>query len=139
MNDSKYDGVRTSRKQLDDFSDHGSISEGQDEEVVEEEDELEHSHSDGATEDDEELESPSEGEEDASGSESEDGVSQLRATALSSPDAPPANISDSPQENDIASNLRKTHEIDKKKGRAVSRQIVSPRHILLSRRARVQV
>ncbi|KAL1943127.1 hypothetical protein VTO73DRAFT_4798 [Trametes versicolor] len=122
VNDSKYDGVRTSRKQLDDFSDHGSISEGQDEEVDEEEDELEHPHSEGATEDDAELESPSEGE-DASGSESEDGVSQLRATALSSPDAPPANISDSPQENDIASNLRKTHEIDKKKGRAVSRQI----------------
>ncbi|OJT09634.1 Protein bfr2 [Trametes pubescens] len=122
VNDSKYDGVRTSRKQLDDFSDHGSISEGLDEEEDEEEGELEHSHSEGATEDDEELESPSEGE-DASGSESEDGVSQLQATALSSPDAPPANISDPPQENDIASNLRKTHEIDKKKGRAVSRQI----------------
>ncbi|KAI0372782.1 TRAUB-domain-containing protein [Pilatotrama ljubarskyi] len=148
VNDPKYDGVRTSRKSLSDDSDQGSASEDGDEdededEGIEKADDPEHSHSDAGTEEDEELHSPAEGdeedEEDASGDESESGsedeTSQPRtsrhqvneaSTSLSRMDiggAASANTSEPQQENDIASNLRKTHEVDKKKGKAVSRQI----------------
>lgn len=43
-----------------------------------------------------------------------------------SPEGPVTAPGEPQPEGDIASNLRITHEADKKKGRAVSRQIVSP-------------
>ncbi|KAH9852084.1 apoptosis antagonizing transcription factor-domain-containing protein [Lenzites betulinus] len=137
VHDPKYDGVRTSRKHLDDFSDHDSDQD---------EDGLEHPFSDGNTEDedeneDEEDELDSAAEDDASldasGSASEHDedeapprtAARRHSDAAAAPShrapAPPPAASPEPQreDNDIASNLRKTHEVDKKKGRAVSRQI----------------
>ncbi|KAI0349658.1 TRAUB-domain-containing protein [Trametes cingulata] len=142
VNDPKYDGVRTSRKSLYDDSDRGSAPEDEDEDI-EDSDDSGQSQSDAGTEEDEDLRSPAEGSEDEddasgdqSGSDSEDETSQTRtsaqnrvseaSTSLSRMDiggAPSAHASETQQENDIASNLRKTHEVDKKKGKAVSRQI----------------
>ncbi|KAI0629193.1 apoptosis-antagonizing transcription factor [Trametes polyzona] len=131
VNDPKYDGVRTSRKQLQISSDEGSGTEHEDEDdELDEEDDggHEHPHSEGLTDEDEELESPAEDEgeehdasEDESGSASDDDhePGQRHPNQASPADAPESQH----QENDIASNLRKTHEVDKKKGRAVSRQI----------------
>lgn len=146
INDPKYDGVRTSRKQLYDDSDRDSDSEHEDDDQGMSEDEAQAedlSHSEGETDEDEELHSPvehdegSEGasdEESGSGSEDEhDQTSSPRTTSqkhLNEASAGLSRIDISGQhqeqhENDIASNLRKTHEVDKKKGKAVSRQIVS--------------
>ncbi|KAI9064176.1 TRAUB-domain-containing protein [Trametes sanguinea] len=96
---------------------------------------LDHSHDDDGTDEDEELASPGEDgdsqDESQSGSDSEhdhpqsspprqDRVNEA-STSLSKMDI---SSGQAPQpENDIASNLRKTHEADKKKGKAVSRQI----------------
>ncbi|KAI0641861.1 TRAUB-domain-containing protein [Trametes meyenii] len=131
VNDPKYDGVRTSRKQLYDDSEEGSHLED-DYEGLDEDIQPEHSSSeDGMEEDeDEELESPAVGEF-GSGSEGEDqddappsrAAKPANEASTSSDNAPPETVPGSPQENDIASNLRKTHEVDKKKGKAVSRQI----------------
>ncbi|KAI0763751.1 TRAUB-domain-containing protein [Trametes elegans] len=135
VSDPKYDGVRTSRRQLyDDDSNGGSGSEDEDE------DEEDRSQSGGATDEDEELLSPGE-EDDVSGSgpgseDEDDRSSPSRAgtqnqvneasASLSRIDitgAPSAASAEHSQENDIAASLRRTHEADKKKGRAVSRQI----------------
>ncbi|KAH9888908.1 apoptosis-antagonizing transcription factor [Cubamyces lactineus] len=144
INDPKYDGVRTSRKQLYDDSDRDSDPEHEDDDQGMSEDEAQAedlSHSEGETDEDEELHSPvehdegSEGasdEESGSGSEDEhDQTSSPRTTSqkhLNEASAGLSRIDISGQhqeqhENDIASNLRKTHEVDKKKGKAVSRQI----------------
>ncbi|KAI0675441.1 apoptosis-antagonizing transcription factor [Trametes maxima] len=134
VNDPKYDGVRTSRKQLYDDSDEG-IEPEDDYEDFNEDGGPEHSQSEGSTDEDEELESPADDDvsdgESGSGSEGEDqddappsrAAKRANEAFPSSENAPPATAPGSHQENDIASNLRKTHEVDKKKGRAVSRQI----------------
>ena len=102
------------------------------------------SHSEGETDEDEELHSPAEhdeedsegvsDEESGSGSEDEhDQTSSPRTTSQKHLNEASAGLSridisgqhQEQQENDIASNLRKTHEVDKKKGKTVSRQIVS--------------
>ncbi|KAI0819628.1 apoptosis-antagonizing transcription factor [Trametes gibbosa] len=107
------------------------------------EDGLQRSLSEGNSEEDEEFANPAEDDDasqDASGSASEADQDKDEApprTAAkrhsipaspihSAPASPPA-ASPEPQreDSDIASNLRKTHEVDKKKGRAVSRQIPS--------------
>ncbi|KAI0820390.1 apoptosis antagonizing transcription factor-domain-containing protein [Trametes gibbosa] len=135
VNDPKYDGIRTSRKQLLlHLSDHDSDPD-------QDEDGLQRSLSEGNSEEDEEFANPAEDDDasqDASGSASEADQDKDEApprTAAkrhsipaspihSAPASPPA-ASPEPQreDSDIASNLRKTHEVDKKKGRAVSRQI----------------
>ncbi|KAI0741470.1 apoptosis-antagonizing transcription factor [Daedaleopsis nitida] len=135
VSDPKYDAVRTSRKSLyDDSEDEG-----------EDEDELESGHGsdnhapdemdeliEGETEEDEELQSPP-ADDDESGSSSDSEPAQSRNAApkrkhvneAPAPiDSPPSAAPDDRQpEADIASSLRITHEADKKKGKAVSRQI----------------
>ncbi|KAI0331504.1 TRAUB-domain-containing protein [Cubamyces sp. BRFM 1775] len=142
VNDPKYDGVRTSRKQLYDDSDRVSDPkhEHDDEDMSENEEDAEDiSHSEGETDEDEELHSPAEhdeqddegasDQESGSGSEDEhDQPSSPRTTSQKHLNEASAGLSridinQDQQENDIASNLRKTHEADKRKGKAVSRQI----------------
>ncbi|CDO73242.1 hypothetical protein BN946_scf185008.g4 [Trametes cinnabarina] len=140
VNDPKYDGIRTSRKHLyDDRSDHAT----DDEDVADNEEQQDGrsvpSHSESGTDEDEdeELHSPADDtdsqDEDESGSGSEhehehspsrqDQVNEA-STSLSQIDInsgrAPASLR---PVTDITSNLRKTHEADKKKGKAVSRQI----------------
>ncbi|OSD03012.1 TRAUB-domain-containing protein [Trametes coccinea BRFM310] len=138
VSDPKYDGVRTSRKHLyDEDSHHASQDEDMTDDQEQGDSDLDDlSHSDDATDEDEELASPAEDadsqDESQSGSGSEhehpqssppsrqDRVNEA-STSLSKMDI---SSGQAPQpENDIASNLRKTHEADKKKGKAVSRQI----------------
>ncbi len=141
MSDPKYDGIRTSRRQLYEDDDAASEDEGADDEsmVNDEEQEL----SEGATDDDEELRSPVEDgvSQDESGSASDDETPQSRSQAarrqvseasaglsridLGRSETPADQPGDSQPEGDIAANLRITHEADRRKGKAVSRQIVS--------------
>ncbi|KAI0731251.1 TRAUB-domain-containing protein [Earliella scabrosa] len=139
VSDPKYDGVRTTRKQLYDESE-------QEDEDDEEADLTDHSDQDdaedirqGGTEEDEELQSPATDDEDDIGSHSDSQVPPSRTQPIRNqdieasaglsridlgPSASPATAPDTPKpQDDIASNLRMTHEADKKKGRAVSRQI----------------
>ncbi|KAI8996353.1 apoptosis-antagonizing transcription factor [Trametes punicea] len=150
VSDPKYDGVRTSRKQLYDDSDNGSHNDDMTEEGEADEDDEEYSQSEAGTEQQDVLVSPAEDEDDlsddpsGSGSDDDDRdvehdeTSPSRATSqnqvneasssLSRIDISSGQVSahsaESQQaDNDVASNLRKTHEADKKKGKAVSRQI----------------
>lgn len=144
MNDPKYEGVRTSRRQLYEGDDQVNEDDNEDEEhmsddVHEQEDE----ESSEDTEDDEELQSPAEdgASQDESGSASDDEMPQSRTQAarkhvseasaalsridLGRSETPGGKPVDSQPEGDIAANLRITHEADRRKGKAVSRQIVS--------------
>lgn len=145
MSDPKYEGIRTSRHQLYDQTDDEESVDDDDENA--DEDELDNhgdDFSDEMTEDDEELDSPdgSADEESGSASEAEAPQSGTRSRQQSSEaSASLARIdlgrrtsgpgqsesAEAQPEGDIASNLRRTHEADKKKGQAVSRQIVSAR------------
>lgn len=132
VNDPKYDGVRTSRKQLSQDDDLGSQ-----EEEEEEEDGREPIHEDTREGDAGGEESSSLHEaghlQDGSGSEDEmmqphTAAPKNDSTTSLSPDVERVGLAPadrSPPEGDIASNLRATHEADKRKGKAVSRQIVS--------------
>ncbi len=141
MSDPKYHAVLISRERLYDDSEDGSVQEHQDGDETE----STSSHAVNQDEDEdlneeEDAELQSQPEDDAFGSASDSEPSQSRTPAartnlaeaaaglgridIRGGSATPGNI---PQpEGDIASNLRITHEADKKKGRAVSRQIVSP-------------
>ncbi|TFK91718.1 TRAUB-domain-containing protein [Polyporus arcularius HHB13444] len=139
VSDPKYDGIRTSRRQLYEDDDAASEDEGADDEsmVNDEEQEL----SEGGTDDDEELRSPVEDgvSQDESGSASDDETPQSRSQAarrqvseasaglsridLGRSETPADQPGDSQPEGDIAANLRITHEADRRKGKAVSRQI----------------
>lgn len=142
MSDPKYDGIRTSRRQLYEDDDEPSEDEGADDESMAENDE-EQELSEGSTEDDEELQSPVEDgvSRDESGSADDDETPQSRnqgarqqvseASAglsridLGRSETPAAQPATSQPEGDIAANLRITHEADRRKGKTVSRQIVS--------------
>ncbi|EJF64176.1 TRAUB-domain-containing protein [Dichomitus squalens LYAD-421 SS1] len=136
VSDPKYDGVRTSRKKLYEDSD-GENEPGEDADVrTFSDEEADEDLSEAGTEEDKELRSPHEDEtsQDESGIGSEDESSQSPRTphrqvneAFSRPSNTNINDNGAPEktqpEGDIASNLRVTHEADKRKGRAVSRQI----------------
>ena len=149
MNDPKYEGVRTSRRQLYEGDDQVNEDDNEGEEhmsddVHEQEDE----ESSEDTEDDEELQSPAEdgASQDESGSASDDEMPQSRTQAarkhvseasaalsridLGRSETPGGKPVDSQPDGDIAANLRITHEADRRKGKAVSRQIVSSPSIL---------
>lgn len=136
VSDPKYDAVRISRKSLytdseDEHEDADELESGHSSEdrAPHEQDEL----SEGETEDEEELQSPASDDDEAGSSDSEPTHSRIAAPkrrhlneAPAPIDAEPSAAPDAPQpEGDIASRLRLTHEADKKKGKAVSRQIVS--------------
>lgn len=129
MNNPKYDGVRTSRKQL---------SQDDDLESQEEEEEgREPTHEDTSEGDagGEGSSTPHEADHSQDGSGSEDETLQFHTTAPKNDTTTSlsshvdrvglAPADSSSHEGDIASNLRATHEADKRKGKAVSRQIVS--------------
>ena len=149
VSDPKYDGVRTSRKDLYEDSDQsGGEDENEDanrhlEDEDAAEDASEHGElSESGTEDDEELLSPADDDIDQAGSDPDSETPSriqpstpkhlVPAATIAAPvDAARTGRSDempdeSQAEGDIASNLRKTHEADRKKGRAVARQIVCP-------------
>ncbi|RPD64315.1 TRAUB-domain-containing protein [Lentinus tigrinus ALCF2SS1-7] len=146
VSDPKYDGIRTSRRHL--YEDDEPVSEdgdeiGDDESVSEDaRDREDGGLSDEGTEDDEELQSPAEdgvSQEDESGSVSDDETPHSRtqtarkqvseaSAGLSRIDLgrseTPGDKPGEPQpEGDIAAHLRITHEADRRKGKAVSRQI----------------
>lgn len=99
--DPKYDGTRTTRKQL--LESDGELSESDEEEVYSEgQDEGESSQSSVNEEEDEDLPSQSEATE-------EETTPEFKQT-------------ETPE--DLTSTLRKTRDEDRKKGKAVSRQIV---------------
>ena len=138
MSDPKYDGVRTTRKQLYDESEQeddedANPADNSDQDGAED-------VSQGGTDEDEEMQSHATDDEDDIGSHSDSQVPPSRTQPIRNqvieasaglsridlgPSASPATAPDTPKpQDDIASNLRMTHEADKKKGRAVSRQIV---------------
>ncbi|KAJ6496797.1 apoptosis-antagonizing transcription factor [Mycena vulgaris] len=122
--DPKYVGVKTSRKQLMEGSDHEPSD-------LEEDDLDDESEPDGQSLDEEERE----GDDDQSiPSQSEPEESEERQTA-----APPRSQSDPEPEaaEDLPSTLRKTREEDRKKGKAVSQQIAMW-ETLLDARIRLQ-
>ncbi|KAI0793977.1 apoptosis antagonizing transcription factor-domain-containing protein [Fomes fomentarius] len=138
VSDPKYDAVPISRERLYDDSEDESVQEHQDQDEIE----STPSHPGNAGEyeelnEEEDEESQSQPEDNAFGSASDNETPQFRTPAartnlaeaalglgridIRAGSVAPGNI---PQpEGDIASNLRITHEADKKKGRAVSRQI----------------
>ncbi|KAI1796560.1 TRAUB-domain-containing protein [Ganoderma leucocontextum] len=133
VSDPKYDSVRTSRKQLSQDDDPEPQEASEDEDGQGEEN-IENTSEGGAG--GEESSTPHEAghSQDESGSGSEDETRQSRTAASKQDDpttSPPSHIDlvglaptdRSLPEGDIASNLRITHEADKRKGKAVSRQI----------------
>ncbi|EPQ56406.1 TRAUB-domain-containing protein [Gloeophyllum trabeum ATCC 11539] len=116
ISDPKYEGVRTSRKQLMDTDEDEELSEDDVGEAPldHEGDEAESSGSED--EDDEEI--PSE-----SGSEDEDEPPPKSTKAFSSHVNDHSQDQSAPPAEDISSTLRKTREEDRKKGKAVSRQL----------------
>ena len=116
ISDPKYAGTRVSRKDLDHLDEDEEIeSDEADEDEEEEEEEI-----------DEEAESDEEEEHDASEHEDADGDLPQAEPPQSKPT--PSKTRDEPaqqeQSSDLASTLRATREQDRKKGKAVARQIV---------------
>ena len=135
VTDPKYDGVRTSRKQLLEESDEDVPSDGEDVDgsvpsQSEEEDFSDAPNERGTEEDsegtDEEGSAPEESDEEAPRS--------LLGQSSGRPvnEAGSQSVENTEFNSDLASKLRKTREEDREKGKAVSRQIV--RHSIQKRR-----
>lgn len=106
--DPKYEGVKTSRKQLMEDSDH-------------EPSDLENDYPDEESEpDDQSGDEEDDNQSIPSQSEPEEASDEPHAT---SPPPKKSNLEPEPAE-DLSSTLRKTREEDRKKGKAVSQQIV---------------
>ena len=135
VTDPKYDGVRTSRKQLLEESDKDVSSDDEDVDGSVPSQSGEEGYSDapnerGPDEDDEgtdeESSAPEESDEEAMHSPSDQRSGEPTNEVASQP------VNTTELNDDLALNLRKTREEDREKGKAVSRQVV--RHSIQSRR-----
>lgn len=122
VTDPKYDGVRTSRKQLLEESDEDITSDDEDVDVpVPSQEEEDCSENERGTDEDEDSEGADEGSSAVERSGEEATLSKVGSLPVNSTEL----------NGDLASNLRKTREEDREKGKAVSCQIV--RHSVQSR------
>lgn len=131
ITDPKYDGVRTSRKQLLEESDEDFTTDEEDADGPAASQEDEEGSSDALNEHedsedtDEDSPAPEGSDEEATPAPSD----RLDGVSVNGVGSPPTGSTE--LNSDLASNLRKTREEDREKGKAVSRQIV--RHSIQSR------
>ncbi|KZT70719.1 TRAUB-domain-containing protein [Daedalea quercina L-15889] len=126
VTDPKYDGVRTSRKQLMEDSDEGRASDDDDLDGSVPSESAEEENSDAADEHAADEDSEDEDEEGSAHGRTEEEASPSPSALAGSAQVNEASnqpVNNPEPSGDLASNLRKTREEDRRKGKAVSRQI----------------